>query len=379
MSNHENQDIRVFTEKEIQKRIKQNGGDLDLSHFKKPVRLPETVVVPGSLILPNYGVYLPKNLRVGRNLVLYSKAFSMPETLFIGNDMRVYGNWECVVPEGTWIGGDLGVYNHAKIRQPERIHIGGSLVIQSHSYVQGLNENTDIGGSIILNVLCDIADFPIHKVNGDLHLNYSKVERLPDGLSVKGNLNLSHCLYLTKLPANLQVGGTLYLSNSNVTEVPEDAKIGKTVYDRSGRVSYIAPGCCFPRGINMECSQMEHLPDDVVIRGELKASGSMLRDIPQTLNVRNDIILEDTKQLEALPENYGHSGNLLLKGSSIAQLPKGLTVAQLLDISYTNIRELPEDLCLIAGPLVVHEGQIPEEQLDKHRNLGIRVVVLEDK
>lgn len=49
---------------------------------------------------------------------------------------------------------------------------------------------------------------------------------LPNGLTVKGDLNLSRCKSLTALPPNLTVGGSLLLSGSGVKDIHNTSKIG---------------------------------------------------------------------------------------------------------------------------------------------------------
>jgi len=74
-------------------------------------------------------------------------------------------------------------------------------------------------------------------INGNLDLTYSKIESLPEGLNVSGDLNLTFCenisslpeglivrgnfSQLYSLPKGLQVGGTLYINTSPLGEYSE--------------------------------------------------------------------------------------------------------------------------------------------------------------
>ena len=49
-------------------------------------------------------------------------------------------------------------------------------------------------------------------VNGDLNLANSKITSLPEGLEIKGTLDLRNCTSLTSLPAGLKVDGYLSIS-----------------------------------------------------------------------------------------------------------------------------------------------------------------------
>jgi hypothetical protein len=82
-------------------------------------------------------------------------------------------------------------------------------------------------------------------VKGDLVLNHSSIESLPNGLRVKGDLSLfgtaikslpeglyvdgwmdvSHT-YIESLPNNLYVGGDLWFKYSNIGEIPKNLYVG---------------------------------------------------------------------------------------------------------------------------------------------------------
>jgi hypothetical protein len=58
-------------------------------------------------------------------------------------------------------------------------------------------------------------------INGDLDLTYSNIESLPEGLIVRGDLNLTFCENISSLPKGLKVGGTLYIGTSPLGEYSE--------------------------------------------------------------------------------------------------------------------------------------------------------------
>jgi hypothetical protein len=82
-------------------------------------------------------------------------------------------------------------------------------------------------------------------VKGDLNLNQSSIESLPNGLRVKGHLwlfgsdieslpeglevggwmDVSHT-YIKSLPDNLYVGGHLWFKYSNIGEIPKNLYVG---------------------------------------------------------------------------------------------------------------------------------------------------------
>ena len=60
---------------------------------------------------------------------------------------------------------------------------------------------------------------------GDLDLYNTPITSLPANLKVGGTLYLSY-IKITDLPAGLKVGGWLYLSGTPITDLPADLKVG---------------------------------------------------------------------------------------------------------------------------------------------------------
>ena len=64
-------------------------------------------------------------------------------------------------------------------------------------------------------------------IKGDLFLTDSDITSLPEGLKVGNSLNLMNCKNLISLPKGLKVGGYLDLGNcTSLTSLPEGLKIG---------------------------------------------------------------------------------------------------------------------------------------------------------
>jgi hypothetical protein len=82
-------------------------------------------------------------------------------------------------------------------------------------------------------------------VNGDIDMEYSDVESLPEGLYVNGdlslfgseikslpkdlyvgeNLSLGYCDNITSLPEGLYVGGNLSIAKTNISSLPKGLKV----------------------------------------------------------------------------------------------------------------------------------------------------------
>jgi hypothetical protein len=62
-----------------------------------------------------------------------------------------------------------------------------------------------------------------------LNLSNSKINNLPDNLTINGNLNLYHTT-INKLPNNLTVIGDISLRNTNITELPNNLIIRNNIW-----------------------------------------------------------------------------------------------------------------------------------------------------
>ena len=71
------------------------------------------------------------------------------------------------------------------------------------------------------------------KIGGSLDLSNTNITELPDNLTVGGWLYLSNT-NITELPDNLTVGGSLDLSNTNITELPDNLMVDGSVYGFNG-------------------------------------------------------------------------------------------------------------------------------------------------
>jgi len=68
-------------------------------------------------------------------------------------------------------------------------------------------------------------------INGDLDLTYSNIESLPEGLIVRGDLNLTFCENISSLPEGLIVRFNLIVEDcSQLYSLPKGLKVGGTLY-----------------------------------------------------------------------------------------------------------------------------------------------------
>jgi hypothetical protein len=89
-------------------------------------------------------------------------------------------------------------------------------------------------------------------VNGDINMEYSNIESLPEGLYVNGDLSLfgseikslpkdlyvsenlyvGYCDNITSLPEGLYVGGNLSIAKTNISSLPKGLKVDGFLFIR---------------------------------------------------------------------------------------------------------------------------------------------------
>jgi hypothetical protein len=77
----------------------------------------------------------------------------------------------------------------------------------------------------------DIDELPDNfEVKGALYLNGLSLNKLPDNLSVLKSVDLENVKDLKQLPKNMTVGYNLYLGNTQITELPDDLEVGNKIF-----------------------------------------------------------------------------------------------------------------------------------------------------
>jgi len=138
------------------------------------------------------------------------------------------------------------------------------------------------------------------KVGGSLNLLYSQIEKLPDNLMVNGYLDLAFCKNLQRLPNGLKVKGILDLQDTNITFLPSDLEVG--------------------RSLILLYSPIEKLPDNLIVNGTLDLEGCKnLQSLPNELKVEDDLDLRDTN-ITSLPSDLEVGGILILYRTPMADM-----------------------------------------------------------
>lgn len=131
---------------------------------------------------------------------------------------------------------------------------------------------------------------PLEKLPDNLQLKYLDIRRdcklkaLPNNLTVN-TLTINNDL-ITKLPHNLTVIGRLEAPFSNITELPDDLHVGYLDM-HSSKLRYISENIKYFNYLNISFgSNIKKLPDDLLISDILNISYSSIRKLPNNLHVR---------------------------------------------------------------------------------------------
>lgn len=163
----------------------------------------------------------------------------------------------------------------------------------------------------------------LEKLPDNLQLNYldvrrdSKLKVLPNNLTVN-TLTINNDL-ITKLAHNLTVIGRLEASFSNITELPDDLRVNYLDMQHSSKLKYISENIKYFIYLNISfCNNIKKLPDDLVISDILNISFSSIRKLPNNL----------------------HAKVLHMKNTKIKELPLDLAVTDAIFIGedMTNIK-----------------------------------------
>ncbi len=131
---------------------------------------------------------------------------------------------------------------------------------------------------------------------GSLYLSNTPITSLPDNLTVGGSLYLSNTP-ITSLPDNLTVGGWLYLSNTPIASLPDNLTVGGS--------------------LDLRDTQITSLPDNLTVGGWLDLSGTPITSLPDNLTAGGWLDLSGTP-ITSLPDNLTVGGSLYLSGTQIA-------------------------------------------------------------
>jgi len=197
-------------------------------------------------------------------------------------------------------------------------------------WVDGATDSRDIESreNLLQDVIgrCRVDEDDVLVVEGDLDLEEIYLCALPDRLHVAGNLEMARVKGLKRLCSTLTVTGDMALySCDELEELPENLVVGGELTVHCGALASIPRGLRVSGDVDLMSRQDIQFPEDLVLAGGLDLSSCYnLRRLADDLVINGDLRLDSCRKLECLP--------------------KRLSVTGLLEISSTPIKFLPSDL-----------------------------------
>ena len=146
----------------------------------------------------------------------------------------------------------------------------------SETEIEELPEDTILGGGLSVGEMIRPFSFPkVLKVNGYFNCKNTAIKKMPEELYVKGSYNLSKSTF-DKLPKVMEVGESLILQSTPITEFPECIK---EVYGE----------------LDISNTKITKLNDNLVVYEHLKFANTQIEELPEGLIIGNLLYLYKTK------------------------------------------------------------------------------------
>lgn len=236
---------------------------------------------------------------------------------------------------------------------PDNLVVDGELIC----YV----ESTKLPNGLKVNGLLDISQTNIIEIPDDcefksLNLRHAKVTKLRDNLELDSLK--AYKSSLTVLPKGLKINGMLDISDTQITEIPDDCEFGSLDISET-KITKLCNNLTLDSLWAIE-SLLSELPKGLKVKDELCISHTNITEIPDDCEF-GCLSMKGTK-INKLRDNLVID-NLNASGSSLTELPKNFIVYGCLDIENTLINYLSDD-CL--APTVYCNFDINDERYKKN-------------
>ena len=146
---------------------------------------------------------------------------------------------------------------------------------------------------------------------------------------------------LQQLPKGLKVKSILSISNTDITEIPDDCEFGE-LFSRDSKLTKLRDNLTL-NYLNVRNSLLTELPKGLKVNGDLDISYTDIMEIPDDCEF--DSLYMCSTRITKLRDNLTLS-NLWIDNSFLKELPKNLVVFNMLKMSNKSITALPSD-CLV--------------------------------
>lgn len=171
------------------------------------------------------------------------------------------------------------------------------------------------------------------------------IDSLPEGLAIKGNLDLTDYA-LTALPDFLEVRGDLKIGGSAIRELPRGLRVTGSLLASKSRLERLPKDHGIARSIDVSSTRITELPDNLLVDGDLDISDTSMRRLPEGLVVTGHLKMEST-DIPVFPASTIVGLNLFLSGSGVRRFEaKSLYVGGCLMLNNCGRVHLPDHLAV---------------------------------
>ena len=146
---------------------------------------------------------------------------------------------------------------------------------------------------------------------------------------------------LQQLPKGLKVKDILSISNTDITEIPDDCEFG-SLYSQDSKLTKLRDNLTL-NYLNVRNTFLTELPKGLKVNGDLDISYTDIMEIPDDCEF--DSLYMCSTRITKLRDNLTLY-DLWTDNSSLKELPKNLVVFSMLKMSNKSITALPND-CLV--------------------------------
>jgi len=182
------------------------------------------------------------------------------------------------LPDNLTVLSSLDLKNSGVNKLPKGLEVGSDLRI-SGTDIKELPEDTKFSGYFCANDMKKPFAFPkVVKVNGYLKCKNTTIKRMPEELYTENDCNFSGSTF-NKLPKVMEVGESLILQSTPITELPKGLKeVYGLVNIRYTNVSKLPNNFVAYGGLKLDNTPIEDLSEGLIVSGELELRETNLRD-----------------------------------------------------------------------------------------------------
>jgi len=368
------------------------SGDVILTGYSI-TRLPDNVTIQGRLDLRNSDLeQLPEQLYVADELILSESLITtLPSNLYALSIRVNQSVFDFVHSLGTDNPFSINMLDLPISDIPVNFYTQGDLSLNG-SFLEKLPNNITVLGVLDLSDSC-INELPTRWEVGVLQLNKALTDKyLINGATFESNISVHYETAI--LPDNLTVKGYVDLGCCQVTQLPKEINIECLIPNKKLLPNLLLEGRTLPYHLNISgitqelpnnltingdldlgYAEFSQLPMDLTVAGDLNLSNTRITELPYCLSVGKSIYLSDSG-ITQLPERLRVKGDLYLDHTQLCNLPERIVVDGDLHLENSHIKALPERLT-VEGNLFIYGTSIVDKPLP--RSVEVKGSIIQDK